>query len=375
MMLLRNLAVLGLTVTLVAAGPVPLQAQTPDRIPRRGTRPVVTRQSPGIKRSQLAHVIEPPDLVLVEVIEALPGRPISGERLVRPDGTISLGFYGDVEVAGLTISEAKEKIVKHLMAFLDDKILGLFDIDPETGDAKKDENGEIIRIEPRDTDRVFIDVTAYHSKNYYVYGWVYVPGRLPITGNDTVLDAIIYCGGLRPEADPKQIYIMRSFPKGSPVQKLHVNYEQIVAGTDWSTNYLLAPDDRILIHEEEAKDSGKFPENRPRMQFQQSHPEPTNTETTQDMTSALERFEKRLAKVEETLERVLKKLEEVQQSQTEETNAAKPHGHDPFGIEGPTARPTKVNPFDVDGPGSRAPSDIDDPGSRFPAASDELRTP
>ena len=47
-------------------------------------------------------VVEPPDLVVVEVLEALPGRPISGERLVRPDGTISLGFYGEVPVRGLT---------------------------------------------------------------------------------------------------------------------------------------------------------------------------------------------------------------------------------------------------------------------------------
>src|SRR4051794_1032314 len=44
------------------------------------------------------YVIEPPDLLLVEVLEALPGRPITGERLVRPDGTITLGFYGDVHV-------------------------------------------------------------------------------------------------------------------------------------------------------------------------------------------------------------------------------------------------------------------------------------
>ena len=36
----------------------------------------------------LPHLVEPPDLVLVEVLEALPGRPISGERLVRPDGKI-----------------------------------------------------------------------------------------------------------------------------------------------------------------------------------------------------------------------------------------------------------------------------------------------
>src|SRR3954447_14056521 len=58
---------------------------------------------------ELPYVIEPPDLLLVEVLEALPGRPISGERLVRPDGSISLGFYGDVHVQGLTIRQAKEK--------------------------------------------------------------------------------------------------------------------------------------------------------------------------------------------------------------------------------------------------------------------------
>ena len=33
-------------------------------------------------------IIEPPDIIVIEVLEALPGRPISGERLVRPDGTI-----------------------------------------------------------------------------------------------------------------------------------------------------------------------------------------------------------------------------------------------------------------------------------------------
>src|SRR6202044_2262122 len=71
------------------------------------------------------HVLEPPDLLIVEVLEALPGRPISGERLVRPDGTISLGFYGDVYVAGLTMAEVKEKIILRLQKFLNDEALGL----------------------------------------------------------------------------------------------------------------------------------------------------------------------------------------------------------------------------------------------------------
>ena len=52
------------------------------------------------KVSMPDYVVEPPDLLIVEVLEALPGRTISGERLIRPDGRISLGFYGDIYVAG-----------------------------------------------------------------------------------------------------------------------------------------------------------------------------------------------------------------------------------------------------------------------------------
>ena len=84
------------------------------------------------------YVVEPPDLLLVEVLEALPGRPISGERLVRPDGKISLGFYGDVYVAGLTVPEVKEKVIRHLQGFLNDGALDVFEIDNETGKPKVD---------------------------------------------------------------------------------------------------------------------------------------------------------------------------------------------------------------------------------------------
>ena len=69
--------------------------------------------------------IEPPDLIIVELLEALPGRPITGERLVRPDGTITLGFYGDVHVRGLTTREAKVKIILHMRKYLNDHVLGL----------------------------------------------------------------------------------------------------------------------------------------------------------------------------------------------------------------------------------------------------------
>ncbi|MGC8644225.1 MAG: polysaccharide biosynthesis/export family protein, partial [Isosphaeraceae bacterium] len=87
----------------------------------------------GAMISEAPYVIEPPDLVLVEVLEALPGRPISGERLVRSDGKISLGFYGEVHVAGLTIEQAKVKIIKHMRQYLSDECLGLLKFREEDG--------------------------------------------------------------------------------------------------------------------------------------------------------------------------------------------------------------------------------------------------
>ena len=60
----------------------------------------------------------------MEVLEALPGRPISGERLVRPDGKISIGFYGDVYVKGLTLEQVKVAIIKQLRKYLVRQTLG-----------------------------------------------------------------------------------------------------------------------------------------------------------------------------------------------------------------------------------------------------------
>src|SRR4051794_3658696 len=173
------------------------------------------------KVSMPDYVVEPPDLVLVEVLEALPGRPISGERLVRPDGKISLGFYGDVYVTGLTISEVKEKIVLHLRKYLTDESLGLVVRDLETDELKVDpKTNQLKMTDPRDTDRVFVDVTAYNSKNYYVLGDVLLPGRLPVTGNETVLDAINYAGGLLPTAAPQNIRLVRPAPTGACCEQL-----------------------------------------------------------------------------------------------------------------------------------------------------------
>ena len=98
-------------------------------------------------------VIQPGQILSVEVLEALPGRPITGERVVRPDGTISMGFYGDLPVAGLNRNQIKVKLIEHLRKFICDEVLGL----------KIFNGGGTFSVNPPlESNRIFVD----ESGNY-----------------------------------------------------------------------------------------------------------------------------------------------------------------------------------------------------------------
>jgi polysaccharide export outer membrane protein len=190
--------------------------------------------------SMPGYVVSPPDLLIVEVLTTAVGRPITGERLVRPDGTVTLGWYGDIYVAGLTVPQIKEKIIIHLRNYLTDEALGL---------VAEDQNGEVEEIEPKNSDTVFVDVAAYNSQVYYVTGDVNAPGRIPVTGNETVLDALMYAGGLAPTASIPNVRLVRPAPPGSAKpQILPVNLAAIMQEGDSTTNYQLMPGDRLHVY-------------------------------------------------------------------------------------------------------------------------------
>jgi protein involved in polysaccharide export with SLBB domain len=280
----------------------------PDTIKPGPLTPIRVRDDPPPHEGamiDIPYIIEPPDLLIVEVLEALPGRPITGERLVRPDGTINLGFYGDVHVRGLTVTQAKEKIVLHLRRFLDDAILGLVvpddAVEPDAGKvpkpasrklpqgdddqaaaevarrysfvrpntfavprlySRRDGNPAHVpaaqrhpldpqtdrarRVAPRDTDRVFLDVTAFNSKFYFVQGDVATPGKLPFTGQETVLDVLNYAGGFIPVSDQKNIHLYRPARGGKPAKVYAVDIDAIEHG-ETTLNYQLFPGDRLVI--------------------------------------------------------------------------------------------------------------------------------
>ena len=170
------------------------------------------------------YVIDPPDILLIESTQGLPDAPIRGQHLVRPDGTVSLGIYGSVYVAGMTIPQAHEAIARVLAQ----------------------------RIDNFDRRNLHVDVLAYNSKFYYVitdgagYGEQVV--RVPVTGNETVLDAISLINGLPPVASKKHIWVARRTPNdGSGHQILPVDWVGITQRGSTVTNYQILPGDRIYV--------------------------------------------------------------------------------------------------------------------------------
>ena len=201
------------------------------------------------KVSMPDYVLEPPDLVLVEVLEALPGRPISGERLVRPDGKITLGFYGEVYVAGLTLRKSRKRSSSTYASTSPTRLSGWSTSTPKRESRSSIKAGKPVLIDPKDSITVFIDVTAYNSKYYYVLGDVLITGRLRITGNETVLDALQFAGGLTPTAAPQNIRLVRPAPPGACCEQvLPVNLAAITSGGDPSTNYQMMPGDRLIVY-------------------------------------------------------------------------------------------------------------------------------
>ncbi len=168
--------------------------------------------------------------ILVDGVDRLTVQPVSGQFQVRPDGTVGLGFWGTVPVAGLTLDQAAEAIRTHIAQ------------QPELKKVSADPNSII----------VIVDVIAYNSKRYYVitdgggFGEQVFP--FPITGSETVLDALSNINGLPDVASKRNIWIARRTPHpGQPWQLLPVDWVGITQHGISYTNYQVMPGDRIYV--------------------------------------------------------------------------------------------------------------------------------
>lgn len=159
--------------------------------------------------------------VTIALAQSRAMQQIRGEHLVRQDGTIGLGLYGSVYVAGMTLADAKTAIEEHLSEFL---------LKPE----------------------VSVDVAAYNSKVYYVItdggGFGKQIVRLPVLGNETVLDALSNVAGTAAVSSRNCVWIARPAPaEMGGKQILPVDLVAITENGSTATNYQVLPGDRIFV--------------------------------------------------------------------------------------------------------------------------------
>jgi polysaccharide export outer membrane protein len=249
------------------------------------------------------YVIEPPDILSVDVIRAVPrgpyrvqpldvlwinspqapqSEPINAPYPVSPEGRVNLGMsYGSVLVADMTIEQAQEAIRKYLAQQLTKPLVtvalaqsgGVRQIRGEhivysDGTIRLGTYGSVRVVgltldEAKDAIEAYLgttlvkpvvslDVRSFNSKYYYVItdgGCGEQIYRLPNTGKETVLDALAQIDGLPPGAAKGRIWVSRPAPAGAGCrdQILPVDYCGITRGGQAATNYQLLPGDRVYV--------------------------------------------------------------------------------------------------------------------------------
>jgi hypothetical protein len=127
-------------------------------------------------------------------------QPISGEHLVRPDGTVQLGVYGSVYVTEMTLEEAKSTLETHLAKFIHEPVVN-------------------------------INVLSYNSKCIYIVFDSRIGGgenvmRLSFVGSQTVLDALGQFPHLG-EIPRKKIWVARPDRNNAGPRTLPVDWKAI----------------------------------------------------------------------------------------------------------------------------------------------------
>lgn len=230
--------------------------------------------------AQSSYSLQVGDTVLLTVIGTFPDEPISGEHLIAPGGVLELGHaYGAVEVAGMTVDDARNLIVTHLRHQLRDpqvsmslrsvasarRISGEYVVVPD-GTITLGPYGSISVVgmtldEMRraiadhlsasfTNPEVSVSVFAFNSKAYYIITQGGGLGdnlvRLPYTGNETVMDALSQVHGLS-YVSSSRMWIARPDRNKGTSHILPIDWEAMTQRAEVETNYQLLPGDRLYI--------------------------------------------------------------------------------------------------------------------------------
>jgi polysaccharide biosynthesis/export protein len=247
--------------------------------------------------------ISPRDVLMIRAIGTFPDQPIDGYYLVEDDGIVTLGpAYGVVSVAGMLLEEAVDAVTRHLQTtlqaphvfiqlgrlayteqlnnvpypvHLDGTInLGRYGMVRVAGRTVTEVREALERHLGQyfDSPQISVDVIDYRSKTYYVIlGTGMVLGartptpaqtnqKLPftITGNETVLDALAELGQMS-SVSSKVMWLVRPKPgKDCGQEILPIDWAAISRGGMTDTNYQIMPGDRLYIVDDNIANANRY---------------------------------------------------------------------------------------------------------------------
>jgi polysaccharide export outer membrane protein len=164
------------------------------------------------------YIVEPGDVLYLEPAKFDSDIRLPSDQPVQPDGTISVGRFGRVQVAGMTVPQIRRAV-----------------------------EAKIAQVEGDKADEVVVRLVDWKSKVYYVMGEVNSPGAYPIVGGETVLDAIVAAGDITRRANRHQMILSR--PTGPCEERivLPICYDNVIQLGDSSSNYQIQPGDRLFV--------------------------------------------------------------------------------------------------------------------------------
>jgi len=270
-----------------------LQAPTPAELatPRELTMvslPTYRIEAPDLLQIEVLKLVPRPpyriemyDVLQIRALGTILDQPIDGYFLVEGDGIVSLGpAYGTVRVVGMSIEKATVEVTRQLQTILQhpdvsiqlarsagtQQITGTYVVQSDgmvnlksygmvnvAGKTVTDARLAIEQLISQyyDSPQVSVEVIGYNSKNYYVItagaGIGESVQRFPVTGKETVLDALSQINGLA-GVSSKTIWVARPTPASLDAEEiLPVNWDEVARGGLTGTNYQLMPGDRVYI--------------------------------------------------------------------------------------------------------------------------------
>ncbi|MCM2371112.1 polysaccharide biosynthesis/export family protein [Aporhodopirellula aestuarii] len=200
------------------------------------------------------HAIEPGDALLIEPVNLERDLRLPADQIVLADGTVDLGPYGRVIVAGQSLEQAESMIEQQIAYQIRQQREACKQFASE-----EDRTAIDAAALPSDCDAIAVNVRMLDPVHrYYVLGEVNAPGAYPLVGYETVLDAIVTAGGLTSSSNPCKILLARPTDPCECRVTLPVCYREIVQLGNTSSNYQLQPGDRIFVSSRSCMDELMF---------------------------------------------------------------------------------------------------------------------